>query len=234
MSLFPFRGIDSLTSMSHTGGRCWHARWFRCCCPQPTVVKLCLTWNRIHRVLHSDGGSTKVVSCFHKTTVQSVPLCTTFLRPETWVSWREMLEERLVNAFHLTGCCITGWHLQQLPDGKWQHPPLEEVLEICEMSLLSSVSTHTAAERKALILQTHEVSHSETHRQSLLWAIFQQTIIALCDGVILRLVLANNDSQGQSSQHQWASVEPSCWIEKTLGPGSGNGNGLSLEVNWCH
>lgn len=147
------------------------------------LAKAHLTWHRIHQVLHSDSCTAKVRSYFYKTVVMSILLC----RSETWVVSRRMLGR--LNAFHHRAThCITKRHIRQLPNGKCEHPPTEEVLEVGKMSPLKERRGYCKLMRVLTVGFTANVCRQ-----------LRQTTVILCGGVNLRLVLVNNRSQAQSS-----------------------------------
>jgi hypothetical protein len=81
-------------------------------------------WNRIGRVLRSEGMKPRAMGYFYKAIVQAVLL----YGSETWVVSDAHL--RQFRSFHSkVGRHLTGRHIRPLEDGSWFCPPTVEVLE---------------------------------------------------------------------------------------------------------
>jgi hypothetical protein len=80
-------------------------------------------WNRMGRVLRSEGMKPRAMGYFYKAIVQSVLLYSS----ETWVVSDTHL--RQFRSFHSrVGRHLTGRHIRPLEDGSWFCPPTDEVL----------------------------------------------------------------------------------------------------------
>ena len=81
-------------------------------------------WGQISRILAREGATPRVMGYFYKAIVQAVLL----YAAETWVLTERMMVA--LNTFHhRVARYIAGDHIQLLPNGEWELPRSEEVLE---------------------------------------------------------------------------------------------------------
>ena len=100
------------------------------------ITKATKTWWRMHRILSRDTADSRVMGRFYLAVVQAQLL----YGSETWVISQHALK-RLESFHRRCARAIAHRHIRQLADGTWEHPPMEEVLDFCG---LSDISTYIA------------------------------------------------------------------------------------------
>jgi hypothetical protein len=121
------------------------------------IKKARLQWGCIYRILQYDGTPPKTMAHFYMAVVQSVLL----YGSETWVLTKRLLQR--LERFHAR-CArhMAHRHIRHLPDGTWQHPHTDQILEICGLSPISAA----IAKRKTTLLH-YATTYSQVYRRCL-------------------------------------------------------------------
>jgi len=124
----------------------------------PQLARARMKWNRIGRVLRSEGMKPRAMGYFYKAIVQAILL----YGSETWV----VLDAHLwqFRSFHSrVGRHLTGRHIRFLEDGSWYCPPTVDVLENAG---LQTVEEYIRRRRQTVQSFTRHRSLYEACRQS--------------------------------------------------------------------
>jgi hypothetical protein len=115
-------------------------------------------WGRLSRILTREGANPRVMARFYVTVIEAVLL----YGSETWVLSSRLL--RRLNSFH-NRCArhLAHRHIRRLPDGTWEHPSTNEVLDLCG---LSPISTYIA-KRQTSLLHRYAIPYSAMYNRCL-------------------------------------------------------------------
>jgi hypothetical protein len=118
------------------------------------IKKASKAWFQMYRVLSRQTADPRVMARFYLAVVQAKLL----YGSETWVLSQSLL--RRLETFHAR-CARTlaHRHIHPNPDGTWEHPPTDEVLERCG---LSPISTYIA-KRKTRLLESYATTESQLY-----------------------------------------------------------------------
>jgi hypothetical protein len=113
-------------------------------------------WFGMYRVLSRSGADPKTMARFYLAVVQAKLL----YGSETWALSKRQLDR--LEQFHAR-CArhLAHRHIRRLPDGTWEYPPTNEVLDSCG---LSTIATYVA-KRKTTLLQNYALSSSTLYHQ---------------------------------------------------------------------
>jgi hypothetical protein len=107
------------------------------------ITKASKTWYRMYRILSRDTADSRVMAWFYLAVIQAKQL----YGSETWVISQCTLKS--LELFHNRCDCVIAHHpIHPLPDGTWEYPPTEEVLDFCR---LSEISTYIAQHKTRLL-----------------------------------------------------------------------------------
>jgi exonuclease III len=119
------------------------------------IVKARYRWHRCGRVLSSLGATPRIMARFYLAIVQAILL----YGSETWnISQRSL--RRLETFHHRCARYIAHRHIHRLVDGTWIYPSSIEILDICN---LSPISTYIAL-RKQRLLHSYAENSSPFYR----------------------------------------------------------------------
>ena len=95
-------------------------------CIQENLKKARKRWNRVGKILKTEGANPKVMAKFYLTIVQAVLL----YGADSWVI--KAKEAVALRSFHRRAVrYMTGCHIRKLQDGKWSYPSHEKLLKEC-------------------------------------------------------------------------------------------------------
>jgi len=119
-------------------------------------------WNRIGRVLCSEGMKPRAISYFYKVIVQAILL----YGLETWVVSDSHLKQ--FRSFHSrVGRHLTGRHIRQLEDGSWFCPPTVDILEDASLQTIDEYIRHRR--QTVWSFTRHRPLYEACRRSTALW-----------------------------------------------------------------